>query len=88
MLKRFQTVYLCMSCIVIDLIEQDPNNNRVGQWINETSNSSILQLSYPLNSEAREGAYRIVVTVGELKNYHTFKVEKYGMLDMSFFFKV
>ncbi|PWA28033.1 hypothetical protein CCH79_00012155 [Gambusia affinis] len=55
---------------------EDPNKNRIGQWLNEAS-TKILQLSYSLNSEAREGSYNIIVTVGGLKNYHPFKVEKY-----------
>uniref|UniRef100_A0A3B3VSH3 Macroglobulin domain-containing protein n=1 Tax=Poecilia latipinna TaxID=48699 RepID=A0A3B3VSH3_9TELE len=55
----------------------DPNNNRIGQWLNETSNSKILQLSYPLNSEAQEGSYKIIVSAGENKIQHNFKVEKY-----------
>ncbi|XP_013882149.1 alpha-2-macroglobulin [Austrofundulus limnaeus] len=56
---------------------EDPLNNRIGQWLNETSNSKILQLSYSLNSEARDGSYEIIVSVGERKTYHSFKVEKY-----------
>ncbi|XP_067363561.1 alpha-2-macroglobulin-like isoform X1 [Channa argus] len=56
---------------------EDPNNNRIGQWLNKTSNSKILQLSYSLNSEAREGMYGIIVSVGEDKVSHNFKVEKY-----------
>uniref|UniRef100_A0A3P9P5V8 Alpha-2-macroglobulin-like n=1 Tax=Poecilia reticulata TaxID=8081 RepID=A0A3P9P5V8_POERE len=59
---------------VIEL--EDPKQNRIGQWLNETF-TKILQLSYSLNSEAREGSYNIIVTVGGLKNYHPFKVEKY-----------
>uniref|UniRef100_A0A7N8XM52 Alpha-2-macroglobulin-P-like n=1 Tax=Mastacembelus armatus TaxID=205130 RepID=A0A7N8XM52_9TELE len=55
----------------------DANYNRIGQWLNETSNSKILQLSYTLSSEAREGTYQITVTIGEDKVYHSFKVEKY-----------
>nr|XP_061781462.1 alpha-2-macroglobulin-like [Nerophis lumbriciformis] len=56
---------------------EDPNNNRIGQWLNETSNSKILQLSYSLNSEAREGVYQVIVSVNEEKTYQNFKVEKY-----------
>ncbi|XP_030601194.1 alpha-2-macroglobulin-like [Archocentrus centrarchus] len=56
---------------------EDPYRNRIGQWLNESSNSKILQLSYSLNSEAREGTYRIIVSGGEDKLYHSFKVEKY-----------
>ncbi|XP_029028273.1 alpha-2-macroglobulin-like isoform X2 [Betta splendens] len=56
---------------------EDAQQNRIGQWLNETSNSKILQLSYSLNSEAREGTYTIAVSVGGNKVYHWFKVEKY-----------
>ncbi|GLD52920.1 alpha-2-macroglobulin-like protein [Lates japonicus] len=56
---------------------EDANNNRIGQWLNETSSGKILQLSYSLNSEAREGSYQVIVSFGEEKIYHSFKVEKY-----------
>uniref|UniRef100_UPI0037E96FAE alpha-2-macroglobulin-like n=1 Tax=Semicossyphus pulcher TaxID=241346 RepID=UPI0037E96FAE len=56
---------------------EDSANNRIGQWLTETSNGRILQLSYSLNSEAREGGYNIIVTIGEAKIHHYFKVEKY-----------
>uniref|UniRef100_A0A8P4JUW6 Alpha-2-macroglobulin n=1 Tax=Dicentrarchus labrax TaxID=13489 RepID=A0A8P4JUW6_DICLA len=55
----------------------DANSNRIGQWLNQTSNGKILQLSYSLNSEAREGSYSVIVSIGESKLYHSFKVEKY-----------
>uniref|UniRef100_A0A3B4VID4 Alpha-2-macroglobulin-like n=1 Tax=Seriola dumerili TaxID=41447 RepID=A0A3B4VID4_SERDU len=55
----------------------DANNNRIGQWLNETSDAKILQLSYSLNSEASEGFYQVVVSFGEQKLHHSFKVEKY-----------
>ncbi|XP_034403946.1 alpha-2-macroglobulin-like [Cyclopterus lumpus] len=61
-----------------DIIEiKDAGDNRIGQWLNETSNSKILQLSYDLNSEAREGHYQVIVTIGSDKIHHNFKVEKY-----------
>ncbi|XP_032367742.1 ovostatin [Etheostoma spectabile] len=61
-----------------DIIEiKDSTSNRIGQWLNETSNSKILQLSYALNSEAREGAYQVTVSIGSDKIQHSFKVEKY-----------
>ncbi|TMS07309.1 Alpha-1-macroglobulin, partial [Larimichthys crocea] len=65
-----------------DIIEiEDSAQNRIGQWLNETSNGKILQLSYSLNSEAREGSYQVIVSIGEVKLYHSFKVEKYVMLE-------
>ena len=62
----------------IYFMKQDSNDNRVAQWLNKTADSSILQLSYSLNSEAKEGIYQVIVTVGQNKIYHNFKVEKYG----------
>ncbi|XP_068601521.1 alpha-2-macroglobulin-like [Brachionichthys hirsutus] len=56
---------------------EDGNRNRIGQWLNETSNGKILQLSYSLNSEAREGTYNIVVEIDGRKKSKNFKVEKY-----------
>uniref|UniRef100_A0A6Q2XD69 Alpha-2-macroglobulin-like n=1 Tax=Esox lucius TaxID=8010 RepID=A0A6Q2XD69_ESOLU len=56
---------------------QDPHQNRIGQWMNITSRGSILQLSYSLNSEAREGSYLISAWVGENARSHMFTVEKY-----------
>ncbi|XP_038548727.1 alpha-2-macroglobulin-like [Micropterus salmoides] len=60
-----------------NIIEIEDANNRIGQWLNETSNGKILQLSYSLNSEAREGTYQVIVSIGENKVYQSFKVEKY-----------
>ncbi|XP_069003493.1 alpha-2-macroglobulin-like [Embiotoca jacksoni] len=61
-----------------DIIEiEDPNNNRIGQWLNKTSDGKILQLSYSLNPEAREGFYQVIVSMGEEKITYSFKVEKY-----------
>ncbi|XP_008296526.1 alpha-2-macroglobulin-like [Stegastes partitus] len=57
--------------------KHDPNNNRVGQWLNETSNGKVLVRAYHLNSEAREGTYKVIVSIGEDKIEHSFTVEKY-----------
>ncbi|XP_051814091.1 alpha-2-macroglobulin-like [Acanthochromis polyacanthus] len=59
-----------------DFIEiKNPNNIRIGQWLNESG--QIVQLSYSLISEAPEGSYQVIVSIGEDKIRHTFKVEKY-----------
>ncbi|XP_029372544.1 alpha-2-macroglobulin-like [Echeneis naucrates] len=61
-----------------DIIEiEDTHDNRIGQWLNQTSDGKILQLSYDLNSEAQEGMYQVIVSIGNNKIYHSFKVEKY-----------
>ncbi|XP_034146467.1 alpha-2-macroglobulin-like [Esox lucius] len=56
---------------------EDVNENRIGQWLNTTSSSKILQLSHPLNSEAPEGTYKVVVWIYGKSIYHRFKVEQY-----------
>ncbi|KAG7231897.1 hypothetical protein INR49_010118 [Caranx melampygus] len=70
---RFRPVSQLYSVIEM----KDCSDNRIGQWLNENSNGRILQLSYSLNSEAREGTYHIVVSVNGQKTSHSFKVEKY-----------
>uniref|UniRef100_A0A673C3P3 Uncharacterized protein n=1 Tax=Sphaeramia orbicularis TaxID=375764 RepID=A0A673C3P3_9TELE len=57
--------------------QKDSNNNLIGQWLNDTSDRTILQLSYELNTEAKEGVYTIMLAYGQEKKYHNFKVEKY-----------
>ncbi|XP_067449972.1 alpha-2-macroglobulin-like [Thunnus thynnus] len=56
---------------------EDARSNRIGQWLNTTSNGKILQLSYSLNSEAREGIYNVIVWIDGQNINHQFKVEKY-----------
>lgn len=63
---------------------QDANDNRIGQWLNETSNSKILQLSYSLNSECAEGTYKIKIETDGETISHWFKVEKYGKFVLLF----
>ncbi|XP_029963550.1 alpha-2-macroglobulin-P-like [Salarias fasciatus] len=60
---------------VIEL--KDSKNNRIGQWLNQTSVRKILQLSYSLNSEAGEGTYSINVKTDTQEIKHDFKVEAY-----------
>ncbi|XP_030260679.1 alpha-2-macroglobulin-P-like [Sparus aurata] len=56
---------------------QDADRNRIGQWLNITSNGKILQLSHSLNSEAREGTYRVTLWINRHIIEQNFKVEKY-----------
>ncbi|TMS07017.1 Alpha-2-macroglobulin-like protein 1, partial [Larimichthys crocea] len=56
---------------------KDAHQNRIGQWLNKMSNGKILQLSYPLHSEANEGIYILSVSVNKTKTLHSFKVDKY-----------
>uniref|UniRef100_A0A8C8DNI1 Alpha-2-macroglobulin n=1 Tax=Oryzias sinensis TaxID=183150 RepID=A0A8C8DNI1_9TELE len=57
--------------------QQDPLGNKIGQWQNKTSNSKILQLSYPLSPEARVGRYNIIIKIGEEEVDLDFRVEKH-----------
>uniref|UniRef100_A0A6Q2XKM8 Alpha-2-macroglobulin-like 1 n=1 Tax=Esox lucius TaxID=8010 RepID=A0A6Q2XKM8_ESOLU len=62
---------------LVSLRKHDVNENRIGQWLNTTSSSKILQLSHPLNSEAPKGTYKVVVWIDGKSIYHRFKVEQY-----------
>uniref|UniRef100_A0A3Q1IZ12 Alpha-2-macroglobulin bait region domain-containing protein n=1 Tax=Anabas testudineus TaxID=64144 RepID=A0A3Q1IZ12_ANATE len=74
---HFRVISLDTKFRPVSRLVSDANGNRIGQWLNVTSNSKILQLSYSLNSEAREGSYKIIVSVAEKKVLDFFKVEKY-----------
>ncbi|XP_041850408.1 alpha-2-macroglobulin-like protein 1 [Melanotaenia boesemani] len=70
------------------IIELEDHQNKIGQWLNKTSSSKVLQLSYSLNSEAREGLYKITVKMGTDEVYHNFKVEKYVLPKFDVMLKV
>ncbi|KAF4070367.1 hypothetical protein AMELA_G00284800 [Ameiurus melas] len=56
----------------------DPNSNRIGQWLNVSTNSGLVDLSYPLNSEATNGYYVITVWNKNLEQIsETFEVKDY-----------
>uniref|UniRef100_A0A8C9XE17 Alpha-2-macroglobulin-like n=1 Tax=Sander lucioperca TaxID=283035 RepID=A0A8C9XE17_SANLU len=74
---HFRVITLDTKLRPVNQLVSDSNSNRIGQWLNETSNSKILQLSYALNSEARQGAYQVTVSIGLDQIQHSFKVEKY-----------
>ncbi|XP_058246392.1 alpha-2-macroglobulin-like protein 1 [Hemibagrus wyckioides] len=57
---------------------QDPNSNRIGQWLNVNTYGGLVDLSYPLNSEATKGVY--IITVWNKKNdafTQSFEVKDY-----------
>ncbi|XP_053092312.1 alpha-2-macroglobulin-like protein 1 [Pangasianodon hypophthalmus] len=80
---KFRIVSLDTNFLIYDqtfpTIEvQDPNSNRIGQWLNVTTYSGLVDLSYPINSEATKGFY--VITVWDEKNKEltqTFEVKDY-----------
>uniref|UniRef100_A0A8C6T0U8 Alpha-2-macroglobulin-like n=1 Tax=Neogobius melanostomus TaxID=47308 RepID=A0A8C6T0U8_9GOBI len=71
-----QTVHFRLVTLDTNL-RPDANGNRIGQWLKQTSAGKILQLSHPLNTEAKEGTYQISVSFEEDRIFHNFKVEKY-----------
>ncbi|XP_057558260.1 alpha-2-macroglobulin-like protein 1 isoform X2 [Hippopotamus amphibius kiboko] len=54
---------------------QDPNNNRIAQWLNVVPRQGIVDLSFQLAPEAILGTYSVAVAEG--KTFTTFSVEEY-----------
>ncbi|XP_067387064.1 alpha-2-macroglobulin-like protein 1 [Emydura macquarii macquarii] len=79
-LVKFRIVTLNSSFIPLNeeylLVElKDPENNRLGQWLNVKPERGIVQLSFQLADEPPLGTYTISVDSG--KTYSTFSVEEY-----------
>ncbi|NXC58046.1 OVOS protein, partial [Aleadryas rufinucha] len=59
-------------------ILQDPEQNKIFQWLEVTSKHGIAQLSFPLIPEPILGSYQIIVeTKSGEKEYQSFRVEEY-----------
>ncbi|NXU11553.1 OVOS protein, partial [Pardalotus punctatus] len=57
---------------------QDPEQNKIFQWLEVTSKHGIIQLSFPLIPEPILGSYHIAVeTKSGVKEYQSFRVEEY-----------
>ncbi|XP_067306995.1 alpha-2-macroglobulin-like [Pseudorasbora parva] len=56
---------------------EDSQGNRIGQWTNVSSTRWILQRSYELNPEARQGMYNLKAFIGDRMISHDFEVKKY-----------
>ncbi|XP_053360071.1 alpha-2-macroglobulin-like protein 1 [Clarias gariepinus] len=72
------TNFLTHNQMFLTIEIQDPNSNRIGQWMKVTTHSGLLDLSYPINSEAMEGFY--LITARDEKNNpvtRTFEVKDY-----------
>ncbi|XP_048015827.1 alpha-2-macroglobulin-like protein 1 [Megalobrama amblycephala] len=57
---------------------QDPNSNRIGQWLNQSTRSGILDLFHSISPEATQGYYTI--TAWDEKNQqtsHNFEIKEY-----------
>ncbi|XP_043736825.1 alpha-2-macroglobulin-like protein 1 isoform X2 [Cervus elaphus] len=77
---RFRIVTLTSTFVPVNdqysIVElQDPNNNRIAQWLNVVPNQGIVDLSFQLAPEATLGTYS--VAVGDGKTFGTFSVEEY-----------
>ncbi|XP_039619909.1 alpha-2-macroglobulin-like protein 1 [Polypterus senegalus] len=56
----------------------DPRSNRIGQWLNISTNSGIVDLSYPTTSEAPLGMYTVTAWQEQGFSIHEkFKVKEY-----------
>ncbi|XP_051522156.1 alpha-2-macroglobulin-like [Myxocyprinus asiaticus] len=59
------------------VVLEDSQHNRIGQWTNISSTRWILQRSYELNPEARQGIYTLKAFIGERVITQDFEVKKY-----------
>ncbi|XP_073718646.1 alpha-2-macroglobulin [Misgurnus anguillicaudatus] len=59
------------------VVLEDSQNNRIGQWTNISSTRWILQRSYDLNPEARQGRYTLIAHICERRITSYFQVKKY-----------
>ncbi|XP_077064681.1 alpha-2-macroglobulin-like isoform X2 [Siphateles boraxobius] len=59
------------------VVLEDSQGNRIGQWTNVSSTRWILQRSYELNPEARQGMYKLKAFIGDRMILHDFEVIKY-----------
>lgn len=63
-------------CLCISFPKQDPEYNRIAEWLNVKSRHGIVDLSFPLASEAPLGKYTISVQQDMAQK--TFSVDKFG----------
>ncbi|XP_063063348.1 alpha-2-macroglobulin-like [Engraulis encrasicolus] len=59
------------------IILLDDRRNTIGQWLNVTSERSMVTLSHPLNAEASQGTYQLMVSAQKGERSHLFQVKKY-----------
>uniref|UniRef100_UPI0037E968C3 alpha-2-macroglobulin-like n=1 Tax=Semicossyphus pulcher TaxID=241346 RepID=UPI0037E968C3 len=63
---------------VLEVVLQDPNSNRIAQWLDQHITGGILDLSHEMIPEAVEGTYRIIAkTDKEEKIDHSFTIKEY-----------
>ncbi|KAI1903462.1 hypothetical protein AGOR_G00027440 [Albula goreensis] len=57
---------------------QDPDSNRIAQWLNQSNTGGILDLSHPTTPEAKQGIYKLTSWAEKgQKTIHTFEVKEY-----------
>ncbi|XP_031139391.1 alpha-2-macroglobulin isoform X4 [Sander lucioperca] len=57
---------------------QDPNSNRIAQWLDKTIGSGILDLSHPMIPEAVQGSYMITAWTDKGEQIsHSFDIKEY-----------
>lgn len=62
---------------------QDPNSNRIAQWLDKAIVGGILDLSHPMIPEAVQGNYLITATTGKGETItHSFVIKEYGLLQL------
>uniref|UniRef100_A0A8C5B239 Alpha-2-macroglobulin-like protein 1 n=1 Tax=Gadus morhua TaxID=8049 RepID=A0A8C5B239_GADMO len=63
-----------------ELVRDDPNRNRIAQWLDRTAVSGILDLSHPMSPEAAQGPYTITAWTekGESTS-RSFDIKEYGL---------
>ncbi|XP_051534785.1 alpha-2-macroglobulin-P-like [Myxocyprinus asiaticus] len=79
---QFRVVTMDTNFVPLDqqystVVLEDSHQNRIGQWTNISSTKWILQRSYELNPEARQGMYTLKAFIGERLITHDFEVKKY-----------
>lgn len=75
---------MCSQCdfwLCVSFPKQDPEYNRIAEWLNVKPNHGIVDLSFPLASEASLGRYTISVQQNMAQK--TFSVEEYGETPIS-----
>ncbi|KAL8202435.1 UNVERIFIED_CONTAM: hypothetical protein K2H54_014681, partial [Gekko kuhli] len=68
---------------------RDPNENRIGQWLDVETKQGIADFSFPLASEAALGTYTIQVEEGKRQgSTNTFEVDEYELPKIEVLFEL
>ncbi|XP_029301916.1 alpha-2-macroglobulin isoform X2 [Cottoperca gobio] len=80
---QFRIVSMDANFIPVDRVYivvalQDPNSNRIAQWLNKSIVSGILDLSHPMIPEAVQGSYVITASTNKGEQIsHSFDIKEY-----------